>query len=195
MRRSQLFIIILILAACVVIYQGFGKNAVSIYDVIDKDEPANRFTTASSGSVVDQAMADAPEDTLLYIINDVTEGEMDEINAFQTLKLAESPTYTLLVPKAKGSKVQLFLLKPNEETGKYERRAEHWTTESSDAGLIVRLELPRDNADVSAYELYIEDGEYYGSYFFLPGAAADEELPKFEYLEQQGKLLDMTSVD
>ncbi len=201
MKNTRMISLALLAALGVIIYINLTGGSITLPTMNDQ-LPANEFDVSGENSVVQQAIDNAPEDALLYIVNDVTPTEMEPINSYQTMKLSPSAAFTLLIPAYPESKVILYNLKLNEETGEYERSTERWSSESSDKGLILRLEMMReyDNAqfapdDVGAYELYIEQGEYFGSYQFIPRLTGDEALPKFEYIEQQGKLMDMTGLD
>lgn len=201
MKNTHIISLVLLAALGVIVYLNFGSGGITL-PAMNNEPPANEFDLSGADSVVRQAIDNAPEDALLYIVNDVTPDEMAPINSYQTMKLAPSSNFTLLIPAYPGSKVVLYNLSLNETTGEYERGAERWSSESSDKGLILRMEMMReyDNAaftpdDVGVYELYIEQGEYFGSYQFIPRLSSDEALPKFEYIEQQGKLMDMTGLD
>lgn len=201
MKNTHIISLVLLAALGVIVYLNFGSGGVTL-PAMNNQPAANEFDLSGENSVVQQAVDNAPEDALLYIVNDATPEEMESINSYQTMKLSPCVNFTLLIPAYPESKVVLYTLNLNGETGEYERGPERWSSESSDKGLILRLEMMReyDNAaftpdDVGAYELYVEYGENFGSYQFIPQLSGGEALPKFEYIEQQGKLLDMAGLD
>lgn len=201
MKKTSLISLALLAALAVIVYLNLGSGGITI-PAVGNNPPANDFDISGNDSVVQQAIDNAPEDALLYIVNDVTPDEMEPINSYQTMKLAPSTTFTLLIPAYPGSKAVLYNLDLDEATGEYERGLERWSSDSSDKGLLLRMEMAReyDNEvstpdDIGAYELYIEYGEYFGSYQFIPRLSGGEPLPKFEYIGQQGKLMDMTGLD
>ena len=196
MKNTHIISLVLLAALGVIVYLNLGNGSITL-PAMNNQPAANEFNISGENSVVRQAIDNAPDDALLYIINDVTPTEMETINAYQTLKMAPCSNYTLVIPAYLASKVVIYNLKQNETTGEYQRGAEYWSSDSSDKGLILRLEMPRDSSyDVLPYELYIEHGEYFGSYQFIPPAQAPEApLPKFEYIGQQGKLLSISGLD
>ncbi len=156
---------------------------------------SNNFATTNSNTVIHQAQADAPEDTMLYIINDPTDDELKELLSYQLLKLDDDAATILLIPRRQNSIVKIYLLDKNEQTDTYERSGEAiWSTDASDEGLIVAAEIQRGPNGQPYREVYIENGDSYASYFFeLP--AEDEELPRFEYVQPQGQILKLNGLD
>ena len=82
----------------------------------------------------------------------------------------------------------------NEENKNYERDIEVWSLEDSGKGLILAVQLNYGSANQPTYELYIESGDSYGSYFFeLPDEP--ETLPHFDYLIKQGTVINLKGLD
>lgn len=167
-----------------------AEKPLSISTLINRNE----FSTSSSNSVIHQAQADAPDDTLLYVMNQPTDDEMTELLSYQIVKIdSEAPT-TLLAPCEQNTNLKIFSLNYNEENKNYERDIEVWSLEDSGKGLILAVQLNYGSANQPTYELYIESGDSYGSYFFeLPDEP--ETLPHFDYLIKQGTVINLKGLD
>ncbi len=176
---------------------GCGTATENTNKLLDKVSP-NTFNTTSSNSVIQQAQDNAPDDALLYIINSPTEDELDQIISYQVLKLSDTDDVTLLVPRRKGTAVAVYTVSYDEETGKYERGGEIWSTDSSDKGLVISAQILRGENGHPTYELYVERDNYFASYYFeMPAADQDgnAELEKFEYVTKQGEISSMSKLD
>ncbi len=197
MKKLHLTMLICLLAGCL-LFSGCGKSNENMDKMAEKINP-NRYPTITGNSVIQQSQQAAPEDALLYIVNNPTEDEMAEIISYQLLKFDKEAPFTLLAPRRQGSVLKLYQMELNEETDKYERTGVVWEAEKSDKGLIVAAQIERGATDAPTYELYIEYNGYFGSYFFELPAPDEEgnptELPQLDYIDRQGVKPDFTGVD
>lgn len=197
MKKLHLTMLICLLAGCL-LFSGCGKSEENMDKLAEKLSP-NRYPTLSGSSVIQQSQQAAPEDALLYIVNNPTEDEMADIISYQLLKFDKEAPFTLLAPRRQGTILKLYQIELNEETGKYERTGAVWEAEKSDKGLIVAAQIERGANAAPTYELYIEHNGYFGSYFFELPAPDEEgnptELPQFDFVGHQGVKPDFTAVD
>ena len=197
MKKLHLTALICLLAGCL-LFSGCGKSEENMDKLAEAINP-NRYPTLTGNSVIQQSQQAAPEDALLYVVNNPTEDEMAEIISYQLLKFDKEADFTLLAPRRQGTVLKLYLLELNEETGKYERVGAVWEAEKSDKGLIVAAQIEYGPADAPTYELYIEHNGYFGSYFFEQPAPDEEgnptELPKLDFVGREGVKPDFTDVD
>lgn len=168
------------------------REPINLFGVFSKNE----FSTTSSNSVIHQAQADEPKDCLLYIIHEPTDEELAELLSYTMLKQDSEAPLTLLAPRDQKSLLKIYKMTYNEETEAYERGAEIWNLDSTDKGFIAAVHLDYGANGEPAYELYIESGDAYGSYFFeLPADPEAEPMPHIEYLLRQGQVITMKGLD
>lgn len=184
LQAALILILLISLTACQ------AKQTFSISDFYNQNE----FSTISSNSVIHQAQENAPEDTLLYIINQPTEEELAELLSYQIVKIDSDAPTTLLAPCKQDANLKLYSLDYDEETETCKRNKEIWSLEDTSKGLILAIQLNYGENGRPAYELYIESGDSYGSFFFeLP--EEPDALPHLDYLIKQGTIVNLKGLD
>lgn len=187
MKKLSVLIFAALLLAWAWASGGFSSSK-DLFNNLNEKINSNTFTTRSNDSVLHQAAADAPADTLLYVINQPSDEELNDIVSYQLLKLDDNAPLTLLAPAKQGAKLQLYAIKEDGSRG-----GEIWSTDSSDKGLIVAAYLLYGEAGSPTYELYLEyDGQYASYYFAQPAEGAAE---KFVFVTPDGDLLDIGGLD
>ena len=189
MKKISLFVF----AALLLLWAGLSGGFTFGIDMLNElntkmSNNANSFSTRTQNSVLQQAAAEAPEDALLYIVNAPNDEELSEIISYQLIQLDDGAPLTLLAPANKGTKMRLYLT-----DGDGNRAGELWTTESSDKGLVLAAYLNYGAKGAPTYELYLEYGKHYASYFFEQDADSPNE--KFAYTTPQGELLSTGGLD
>lgn len=192
MKKLALLLILLlpILAGC----HNSKDNMIKLGDMMNPNE----FSTTTDDSVVHRAAAEATDETLLYIINEPTEDEIDELLAYQLLKLEDEASISLLVPSRQNTKMTIYPLLYTSDADGYQRGPAVWDTEASDKGLVIAMQADRGEAGSPAYEIYIECNKCYTSYFWeLPTAddGTEAELPQFEIVEFEAEHPDLSGLD
>ena len=126
-----------------------AEKPLSISTLINRNE----FSTSSSNSVIHQAQADAPDDTLLYVINQPTDEEMTELLSYQIVKIDSEAPITLLAPCEQNTNLKIFSLNYNEENKNYER-----DIESGDSYGSYFFELPDEPETLPHFDYLIKQG-------------------------------------
>ncbi|MBQ3181002.1 MAG: hypothetical protein IJB55_06605 [Firmicutes bacterium] len=180
MKKLALLLICLlpILAGC----HSSKDNMIRLGDMMNPNE----FSAATTDSIVHQAAAEATDETLLYIINEPAEEDIDELLAYQLLKLEDDAPVSLLVPSRQNTKMVIYPLLYTSDADGYQRGPEVWSTDVSDKGLVIAMQAARGQAGHPAYEIYVECNSYYASYFWEMPTGDDgdtAELPQFEMVE------------
>lgn len=184
------YLLTALMLTTLLIAAGCRREPISIMQVLNNNE----FSTSSSNSIIHQAQADEPEDCLLYIIHEPTDAELAELLSYNIVKLNEDAAVTLLAPREQKSMIKIYNMEYNEETASYERGAEVWSLDSTSKGYIAAAHIKYGEPGQPLYELYIESGENYGSYFFaMPDAP--ETRPHIEYLVKQGTVITVKGLD
>ncbi len=189
MPKDKYFLIIISIIT-LLLCGGCQKEPISLLGITS----SNEFSTTGNNSIIHQAQANEPEDCLLYIINDPSEDELAQLLSYTQVNLDSEAPLTLLAPCKQESLLKIYRLDYNEENQTYERTDEVWTLDSTGKGFIAAAQLNYGAAEQPTYEIYIENGEAYGSYFFaLP--TEGETLPHIDYLTKQGTVITMRGLD
>ena len=192
MKKLALLLILLlpILAGC----HSSKDNMITLGDMINPNE----FSATTNDSVVHRAAAEATDETLLYIINEPTEDEIDELLAYQLLKLEDEAPISLLIPRRQNTEITIYPLLYVSDAETYQRGLAAWSTDSSSKGLVVAMQAERGETGFPAYEIYVESNGYYTSYLWeVPtnDDGTEAELPQFEMVEIIAALPDFGRVD
>lgn len=153
----------------------------------------NSFETYSAEaqiSVMHEEAQESAEEELLYIVNDVTEDEMDDYKTYTNVKIDQLDNYVLLAPAYKNSILKIYTLKEN-EAGELEIYATLFEDSSTEKGMILKARMTR--SEETQYLVYVESDLSYAEYIFT--VYPDGETPKTEFVLKQGEIPSLAGAD
>ncbi len=153
----------------------------------------NSFDTNSSTAHIAVMHDDAEtteENELLYIVNDVTDDEMDDYKTYTNVNIDDKGNFVLFAPAYKGSILKIYSLEENAD-GELEKRATLFEDSSTEKGMMLKAELTRSE---TPYMVYVEYDRHFTEYIFQN---YPEELAgaKTELVIEQGEIPALSGAD
>lgn len=153
----------------------------------------NSFETYSTDAQIALMHAEAQEteeEELLYIVNGVTDDEMDDYKTYTNVKIDQLDNYVLLAPAYKNSILKIYTLKENED-GELETYATLFEDSSTEKGMILKARMTR--SEETQYLIYVENDLSFAEYIFT--VYPDGETPKTEFVLKQGEIPSLAGAD